>query len=715
MTTRSRGFTLTDILVTIFIIAALVSIALPILGRMHRSSEASRKKADLNTITVALDAFKAKHGDYPRLNQKTLRKLLAGQYNTEEQFQNLYNRFLDSKTRGSQLLTMALLDGGFVPETFRTVEVDDAMSGKVRLLATHDSRPILYYPGLPVRPDLSRRNAYVASMGPAEIENARNARQAWQLPLFNAWDNEQFLVEPIVQETLGAHTSGDYVGGSLQAMPKYSGAYLLWAAGDDADLVDAYRGEQAILLVGGGQPLVMVPGGSAVMGGPQVDYAAYANYSPHRQAPADWNSPNYQPPTALLPGDDTGKVVPPVRNGPPPGWTEHEIPPRTPNPPPADAINIIDKGAKPNDGVDDFDAIKKALEEARQRGKAIVVPDGDFDLRQPLPVNSGSKIYGPGSLRINNGHHFALEIPGGSDGIYIDGIALQGGGARVINRSSNITFINNVIANISHSGSYNIGAGLVANGGLTNSVVEQNHFINIAQEGVWINTDAANTSVSYNYFKDVWQPVHVISGGGFGSPPAPGIRINHNYGTGMIRMGIEFQGYNAIDAEIIGNTFKDWSDRLHDHEAFGLSIYNMGRGTKVQDNMLSGRSRTTVGIEFGGSVNAIASGNVVSGFREGMHVIQAANSQITGNTFTGQGWMSIWFPGYGGHGVPNTGVHVTNNSFELGGEAAILFMGGGWDGVTIDGNTAKLGANTQFVKSHSGTGGIRMGSNSVSR
>lgn len=696
---RQRGFTLTDILVTVFIIAALISIALPILGNMQRSAEASRKKADLNAVTVALESFKSKNGDYPRMNLQTVRRLMKNA--TEAQIQAAYHNLLESQTRGSQILTMALLDGGFLGDNFRTVQVLDSTSNRnVKLLATHDDRPILYYPGLPVRLDLSQPEAYVASMGPVQIDALRKSGGVWQLPLFNTWDNGQFLSESTVRTQLKAGADGR----AGNTVPEYCGAYLLWAAGDEANLADAYTSQTAVLMAGGGQPLIMIPGGPGA--GHGVDaFTAYAAYIP--KVGTGWGPdaayfrPDTTPSTSNPFQYTIGNNMPP--GNPPPNWQDHEIPPRTPNTPPGDAINILDNGAKPNDGIDDWQAIKDALDKARKDGKAIVIPDGKFDISRPLDIRNGDKIYGGGTLKVAGGNEFGILIPGGSNGIYIDGITLDGAGINVADKSSNITIINCAISNITHSGSYNNGAAIRANGGLTNSTIEQNHFTNIRQEGVWINTTADKTSVSNNYFDHAWQSIHVIS-----NSNATGIKLNGNYGVGMTRMGIEFQGDRAVGSEIIGNTFKDWKQDAVYHGSFALSIYNMGGGTKIVDNMLSGFGNNPVGIEMGGP-NDLAQGNVVTGFREGMHVIHADNSVVTGNTFTGQTWMSIWFPGYGSA----RNVRVTGNEFDLSAEAAILFMGGGWDGTTIEGNKAKLGGNTQFIKSHSGTGGLNIGSNQI--
>ncbi len=701
--THRRAFTLTDILVTVFVVAILIAIAMPMLSRAQRQAEIGRKKADLNAVTVALESFKAKHGDYPRMNLVTMRRLMKNA--SEAEVIRAFNQMLDSQTRGSQILTMALLDSGLLGDSFRTVEVyDQQLKADVRLLATHDDRPILYYPALPVRLDLSKDNSYVASMGPAAIFAAQQsaagrAGATWQMPLFNAWDNEQFLNETLVRQQLDADEA---TGRSKNTLPAYSGAYLLWAAGNEADLQTAYTSQSAVMMVGGGQPMLMMATGPGVANPTGAGLVQYAAYVPNTGSGSFTDSAYFRPDAIDSNGNPFRYKIPPTGN-PPPGWQDHEIPPRNPATPPADAIKITDKGAKPGDGVDDWQAIKDALEQARKDGKAIVIPDGNFDISKPLDVRGGDKIFGPGTLKLASGNDFGIIIPGGSNGVLIDGIILDGGGIWCTNLATNITVTNNIIQNITHGGRYNNGAAFNSTGGLIDSRIESNHFINVQQEGVWINTAASGTSVSYNYFEDVWQPIHVTS-----ERAATGIKFNGNYGVGMTRMGIEFQGHHAVGSEIIANTFKDWKKDKVYYDSFGLSIYNLGSGTRIEDNMLLAYPNNPLGIEMGG-YGSIAKGNVVSGFREGMHVIHADESVVSGNTFTGQTWMSIWFPGYG----PAKNVQITDNSFDLSAEAAILFMGSGWGGTTIENNTAKLGGNTQFVKSHSGTNGINVGKNTI--
>lgn len=51
-------------------------------------------------------------------------------------------------------------------------------------------------------------------------------------------------------------------------------------------------------------------------------------------------------------------------------------------------LSIIDFGAIPNDGKDDYDAITKTIAEAKKQGKAVYVPAGNFTLSKILKVDS---------------------------------------------------------------------------------------------------------------------------------------------------------------------------------------------------------------------------------------------------------------------------------------------------------------------------------------
>ena len=62
-----RGFTLTEIVVVVGILLILAGILLPMGMKAYSNAGRARDAADLQAIAVALDAYKADMGDYPRL------------------------------------------------------------------------------------------------------------------------------------------------------------------------------------------------------------------------------------------------------------------------------------------------------------------------------------------------------------------------------------------------------------------------------------------------------------------------------------------------------------------------------------------------------------------------------------------------------------------------------------------------------------------------
>jgi len=61
-----RGFSLVEMLVVVGIIVVLLGISLPMLNHAYRASQRARVAANLQTLSIALAAYHADHGDYPR-------------------------------------------------------------------------------------------------------------------------------------------------------------------------------------------------------------------------------------------------------------------------------------------------------------------------------------------------------------------------------------------------------------------------------------------------------------------------------------------------------------------------------------------------------------------------------------------------------------------------------------------------------------------------
>lgn len=63
---RDRGFTLIELLIVVAIIAILALIAVPNFLEAQTRAKVARVRADLRTITTAVEAYAADAGDYPR-------------------------------------------------------------------------------------------------------------------------------------------------------------------------------------------------------------------------------------------------------------------------------------------------------------------------------------------------------------------------------------------------------------------------------------------------------------------------------------------------------------------------------------------------------------------------------------------------------------------------------------------------------------------------
>lgn len=223
----ARGFTLVEMLVVVGIIVILVGILTPMFLRAYQGSGSARVKMDLQTIAVALEAYKQDHGDYPRVTDYG---------DTSDQY------------RGARLLTRALIahfnepiDGADGPG-FRTRRLQGQAQGRVYgpylaldsfrmridpadpaidvldpddptqvpVLLDKLDNPILYFPARARKPDLNNNNDYVSSTSASLYNQADNSIASLNVMRLS-------LIEP----------NGQY---------KTTGPFILWSAGPDGIL-----------------------------------------------------------------------------------------------------------------------------------------------------------------------------------------------------------------------------------------------------------------------------------------------------------------------------------------------------------------------------------------------------------------------------------------------------------------------------------------------
>jgi prepilin-type N-terminal cleavage/methylation domain-containing protein len=252
-----RGFTLVEMLVVIGIILLLIGIALPMLNRAYKNAVRTRMAADLQVISMGLEAYKGDFKDYPRLDYATwiANKALPSP--------------LNAPNPGAVLLCWALLAPGpaVAPNATTPGDGNDGLGFRVRgtsgqvygpyiatgrfkifdpatptaaanpvneALYTINDRyghPILYF-AANLAPQPTLPNGYVADWVPS----SSNVK-----PTFNAHDNINAFSQPNDQNsTLGLKRMRMMLGDRNHDGVLNSGEvqqanlpYLLWSPGTD--------------------------------------------------------------------------------------------------------------------------------------------------------------------------------------------------------------------------------------------------------------------------------------------------------------------------------------------------------------------------------------------------------------------------------------------------------------------------------------------------
>jgi len=107
-----KAFTVVELMVVIVIIMIMAGLLLVGIHAARRSGERARMASDLHTISVALDAYKADFGDYPRVRMDGATVALPGKFPISMTFippPPLPDLFNPAYISGSELLCWALI------------------------------------------------------------------------------------------------------------------------------------------------------------------------------------------------------------------------------------------------------------------------------------------------------------------------------------------------------------------------------------------------------------------------------------------------------------------------------------------------------------------------------------------------------------------------------------------------------------------------------
>ena len=277
----ANAFTLTELLVVMGIIALLAGIILPMVVRAYGKGRAARAGLDLQAISVALDAYKADFGDYPRVgaNQTgaaTLGLALVGPYGdgvlpppgggvdasdpptvvagtgykpgeivrqtaavTSPQYVCLAlskGSDIADATKWAMLPPAFANDGydgpGFRPRAGGRVRQPYLSEGKIQMrgldLLDLNGNPVLYFPASPARPNPAIANGYVAQ------EN-RSANPP-VVPRYNVLNNSAAFdpTATFAQSKIRAMLGDTNLNGQLDpGESAVDNPYLLWTSGAD--------------------------------------------------------------------------------------------------------------------------------------------------------------------------------------------------------------------------------------------------------------------------------------------------------------------------------------------------------------------------------------------------------------------------------------------------------------------------------------------------
>jgi len=242
------GFTLVEMLVVIGIIIVLVGILFPVVFRLRRQADRQRTAADIQTISVALSAYKQDCGDYPRWNTSAtaspaptiLGSALLGACLISPGAAAADGADGPGFRMRSEQLTpgvyYGLVHGPYLPpDKFTT-----AASGKGYQILDRNNEPFLYMVASVPAPNITSTNTNTTNP-PYLVSSPQALYTMWStdIQLFRvsgestntyAVDRIQMLLGDFTSDGAPTNFNGFIDPGETAA---YTGDFIIWAAGPD--------------------------------------------------------------------------------------------------------------------------------------------------------------------------------------------------------------------------------------------------------------------------------------------------------------------------------------------------------------------------------------------------------------------------------------------------------------------------------------------------
>lgn len=266
-------------------------------------------------------------------------------------------------------------------------------------------------------------------------------------------------------------------------------------------------------------------------------------------------------------------------------------------------------GAQGNGTADDTAAIRSALNSGDP-----FFPAGKYRITSAINVPAGKILQGMAGAMLTG----ALGGPllQASNNNTIDGLTFDGGGVNFPAKADNVKITNNRFQNIVAANAYSMD-GITMPGGLTNSTISGNSFVNIYQTGrigawsevcgaIWV-WDPVNVAINDNRFDKTCQAIHVTTN----QPLSSNLSVLRNTITGSARHNIEIQGKPIVGLLVSNNHISAPQPGINGQMFISVAVG--GTGHQILNNTLLGPNQVNPAPHQSAAIESMGTGFLIAG------------------------------------------------------------------------------------------------------